>query len=97
MVTEGVVGEISVTQNGGHLTISLENLSIFVPAQIAEGLQVQQGDLIRVYGVVQTYHGKKEIILGSKDDIRIIPELTGKKCRVRMNMGPIKIDQDFPA
>ena len=76
VVTEGVVGQISVTQNGGHLTISLENLSIFVPAQIAEGLQVQQGDLIRVYGVVQTYHGKKEIILGSKDDIRIIPELS---------------------
>ena len=73
VVTEGVVGQISITQNGGHLTIYLENLSIFVPAQVAEGLQVQKGDLIRAYGIVQTYHGKKEIILGSKEDIRIIP------------------------
>jgi DNA/RNA endonuclease YhcR with UshA esterase domain len=75
VVTEGVVGHI-VTQNGGHLTIYLENLSIFVPVQVADGLQVQKGDLIRAYGVVQTYHGKKEIILGSKDDIRIIPAVS---------------------
>lgn len=76
VVTEGVVGQTSVTQNGGHLTIYLEDLSIFVPAQVAEGLQVQKGDVIRAYGIVQTYHGKKEIILASKDDMRILPAVS---------------------
>jgi DNA/RNA endonuclease YhcR with UshA esterase domain len=72
VMTEGTVNQISVTQNGGHMTVYLENLSIFIPVQVSEGLQIQKGDTIRAYGIVQTYHGKKEIILGSKDDLRII-------------------------
>lgn len=71
VITEGTVGQISITQNGGHMTIYLENLSIFIPAQVAEGLQIQKGDSIKVLGIVQTYHGKKEIILGSKDDLKV--------------------------
>lgn len=71
VMTEGTVGKISITQNGGHMTVYLENLSIFIPVQVAEGLQIQKGDSIRVYGIVQTYRGKKEIILGSKDDLLI--------------------------
>jgi DNA/RNA endonuclease YhcR with UshA esterase domain len=72
VMTQGTVNQISVTQNGGHMTVYLENLSIFIPVQVSEGLQIQKGDTIRAYGIVQTYHGKKEIILGSKDDLRII-------------------------
>ena len=75
VMTEGTVGQISLTQNGGHMTLYLENLSIFIPVQVAEGIQIQKGDTIRAYGIVQTYHGKKEIILGSKDDLRIIPNV----------------------
>ena len=77
VVTEGIVGQISITQNGGHMTIQLENLSVFAPAQVAEGLQIQKGNSVRVYGIVQTYRGKKEIVLGSKDDIKILAAAAG--------------------
>jgi DNA/RNA endonuclease YhcR with UshA esterase domain len=75
---DGTVGQISIL-TGGHMAVQLENLSVFIPAQVAEGLRIQKGDSIRVYGIVQTYHGKKEVILGSKDDIRIVTGPVGKK------------------
>ena len=78
VVTEGTVDQISI-MTGGHITVKMENLSVFVPVQVAEGLLIQKGDSIRVYGIVQTYHGKKEIILGSKDDIRVVTGQSGKK------------------
>jgi DNA/RNA endonuclease YhcR with UshA esterase domain len=75
---EGTVGQINIL-TGGYMAVQLENISVFVPAQVAEGLRIQKGDSIRVYGIVQTYHGKKEVILGSKDDIRIVTGPLGKK------------------
>jgi DNA/RNA endonuclease YhcR with UshA esterase domain len=48
----------------------VNNLSVFVPAQIAQGIIVQKGDRILVYGLVQTYRGKKEIVVNSAGDIR---------------------------
>jgi DNA/RNA endonuclease YhcR with UshA esterase domain len=75
---EGTVGQINIL-TGGYMAVQLENISVFVPAQVAEGLRIQKGDSIRVYGIVQTYHGKKEIILGSKGDIRIVTGSIGKK------------------
>jgi DNA/RNA endonuclease YhcR with UshA esterase domain len=75
---EGTVGQINIL-TGGYMAVQLENISVFVPAQVAEGLRIQKGYSIRVYGIVQTYHGKKEIILGSKDDIRIVTGSIGKK------------------
>jgi hypothetical protein len=45
----------------------------------AEGelvLTLQKGDSIFVYGVVQTYRGKKEIVVSSGKDISFIPVYT---------------------
>jgi hypothetical protein len=70
----GMIDRIVITQNGGHMNVYIDIITIFVPAQVAQGLILQKGDTISVYGVVQTYQGKKEIVVNSGQDIVVIPE-----------------------
>ena len=70
---EGTVNKITI-MNGGHMMILAGNNSIFVPAQVAQGMKIQTGDTIMAYGIVQTYHAKKEIAVGSLDDIHLVPK-----------------------
>jgi DNA/RNA endonuclease YhcR with UshA esterase domain len=69
----GIVEQISYTTNGGHMNVYLNTTTIFIPAQIAQDLILNKGDSISVYGVVQTYRGKKEIVISSIKDIFVIP------------------------
>jgi DNA/RNA endonuclease YhcR with UshA esterase domain len=73
VVVEGQIDQISLTRNGGHMTVLVNNLSIFLPAQVVQDVSLQKGDRISVYGIVQTYRGKKEIMVNAADDIHIIP------------------------
>jgi DNA/RNA endonuclease YhcR with UshA esterase domain len=70
---EGTIDQITLTKSGGHMTVSVNNLSIFLPAQVVQALSFQKGDTISVYGIVQTYNGKKEIVVSSAEDVRVNP------------------------
>jgi len=41
--------------------------------QVVQVVSLQKGDRISVYGIVQTYRGKKEIVVNAAEDIRILP------------------------
>lgn len=69
---QGKIDQIAFTQSGGHMIVTIHNLSIFVPGQVAQGMSLQKGDSISVYGIVQTYRGKKEIVINSAEDIRVV-------------------------
>jgi len=73
----GIIDQIIITKNGGHMNLYIDAITIFVPAQIAQELTLQKGDSITVFGVVQTYRGKKEIVISSGKDISVIPVYTG--------------------
>lgn len=73
VVVEGQIDQISLTKSGGHMTVSVNNLSIFLPVQVVQVVSLQKGDRISVYGIVQTYRGKKEIVVSSAEDVRILP------------------------
>jgi uncharacterized SAM-binding protein YcdF (DUF218 family) len=73
VVVEGQIDQILLTKSGGHMTVSVNNLSIFLPAQVVQVVSLQKGDRISVYGVVQTYRGKKEIVVSAAEDVRILP------------------------
>jgi DNA/RNA endonuclease YhcR with UshA esterase domain len=68
---EGTVDRAEVLANGGHLVLQVKNLSVFIPSQAAQNLTLHEGDIISAYGTVQTYRGKKEIVVNSRDDIRV--------------------------
>ena len=73
VVVEGQIDQIALTNSGGHATVSVNNLSIFLPAQVIQTVSLQKGDRISVYGVVQTYRGKKEIVVNAAEDVHILP------------------------
>lgn len=73
VVVEGQIDQITLTNSGGHATMRVNNLSIFLPAQVIQVVSLQKGDRISVYGVVQTYRGKKEIVVNAAEDVRILP------------------------
>jgi DNA/RNA endonuclease YhcR with UshA esterase domain len=50
----------------------MNNLSIFLPAQVVQAISLQKGDTISVYGIVQTFRGKKEIVVSGAEDVRIL-------------------------
>jgi len=73
VIVEGQIDQITLIKNGGHMTLNVNNLSIFLPAQVVQAVSLQKGDRISVYGVVQTYRGKKEIVVSAAEDVRILP------------------------
>jgi DNA/RNA endonuclease YhcR with UshA esterase domain len=69
----GTIDHLVITQNGGHMNVFIESVTIFIPAQVVQELTLQKGDVISVYGIVQTYRGKKEIVVNSAQDISVVP------------------------
>ncbi|WAC05454.1 MAG: hypothetical protein OS112_02165 [Methanoregula sp.] len=70
----GMVDHLVLTKNGGHLVMQVENTSVFIPGQVASGMTVRSGDNISVRGIVQTYQGKKEVVVRSGSDISFLQE-----------------------
>jgi DNA/RNA endonuclease YhcR with UshA esterase domain len=69
---EGTVDQVALTRTGEHMILQINNLTIFIPAQVARDLAVKKGEIISVYGIVETYRGKKEIMVNSVEDIRFV-------------------------
>jgi DNA/RNA endonuclease YhcR with UshA esterase domain len=72
VIVKGSIDRVVYTQTGGHVNLYVNNITIFVPAQVAQELTLRRGDSISIYGVVQTYRGEKEIVVSSKKDIALI-------------------------
>ena len=71
---DGTIDQATVLKNGGHVILTVRNTSVFIPAAVAGDRSFVKGARISLYGTVQTYEGKKEIMIGSPEDIRQIPE-----------------------
>jgi DNA/RNA endonuclease YhcR with UshA esterase domain len=70
---EGQIDRITLTNSGEYATMSVNNLSIFLPARVVQEVSLQKGDRISLYGIVQTYRGKKEIVVSAPEDVQILP------------------------
>ncbi|MGA2161971.1 MAG: hypothetical protein ABSG28_07240 [Methanoregula sp.] len=68
----GVIEQATVLKNGGHVLLTIDNVTVFVPATVAGDRSFAQGTTVSLYGTVQTYQGQKEILVSSTDDIREI-------------------------
>lgn len=73
-VMTGTVTKAANTRTGGHLMLTIDNTSVFVPNGALENPETLNGHAVSVIGTVQTYHGKKEIIIERSDDIAIHPQ-----------------------
>lgn len=71
VVIEGTVSRVTLIENGGHLSLLVANTTIFIPASAAGGLVIHRNDTVRAFGIVETYHGKKEIVISTAGDLLI--------------------------
>jgi hypothetical protein len=71
VIVEGTVERAMLIENGGHLLLRVDNLTVFIPSGIAQNLSVHNGDTIFAYGIVQTYRGNKEVVINAADDLHI--------------------------
>jgi hypothetical protein len=68
----GIIDQATVLKNGGHVLLTINNVTVFVPANVAGDRSFTKGTAVSLYGTVQTYQSKKEILISSADDIREI-------------------------
>lgn len=64
----GTVEDITFTRTGGHLILNISGTTVFIP-EGGGGLELLRGDNVTVRGIVDTYAGKKEIIVNDPADI----------------------------
>ena len=76
VIAAGTIDRLVITQNGGHMNVYTDSFTIFIPSRVVQELTLQKGDVISVYGVVQTYRGKKEILVSSAQDVSVAPVKT---------------------
>jgi len=65
----GMIDHLVITKTGGHVIFQINNVSVFIPGQSASDITLHTGENISVVGIVQTYQGKKEVVVQSGSDI----------------------------
>jgi len=73
VTAHGTIDQVTITKNGGHILLKIDNVTVFIPAQVTGSVSYAKGQNVTLYGTVQTYRGEKEIIVGSADDISLLP------------------------
>ncbi len=68
---EGVVFDTKITSTGGHLIVNVSCIDVFVPNGGSESV-LRPEDRVRVVGIVNTYAGKKEIVVNGMHEITIM-------------------------
>ena len=69
----GTLDQATVLKNGGHVLLTVKNVTVFIPVTVAGDRSFVKGTNITVFGTVQTYQGKKEIMVSAVEDLRTIP------------------------
>jgi len=70
---QGTVERVTVTQSGNHFILTVDGITVFVPAAARGDLPVLEGDRVVVLGTVRIYQGEKEIVVQAKEDLRVLP------------------------
>ena len=71
VLLEGRIEGIQKTSTGGHLILTVNSTMVFLPEDVAVGLELQKDENVTIYGVTQTYRGKREVVVTSAADIQV--------------------------
>jgi hypothetical protein len=78
---QGPVQKITPTTAGGNLILDMGFVVVFIPSPAAGLIEISPGDFIHVYGTVQIWKGKREILVKDPADIIILTGSQGKNLR----------------
>jgi len=68
----GIVQKISPTATGGNLILDMDGVTVFIPSPASSLVEVTQGDLVRLFGIVQIWKGKREILVRDPGDLTVL-------------------------
>lgn len=71
VLLEGRIEDIQTTSTGGHLILTVNGTMIFLPENVAATLEFGENESVTLYGTVQTYRGKREVVVNSARDIQV--------------------------
>ncbi|HWQ67430.1 MAG TPA: hypothetical protein VN372_11235 [Methanospirillum sp.] len=77
---QGVISHITETRTGGSLILELSGTVVFI-SPAPQDLLIAQEDSIRVFGIAQTYKGKREIMVSDPADVVVLERSQGKNLR----------------
>ena len=75
VVLNCTIDRITTTSSGGHRSVECGGVPVFLLSQAAADVTLRKGDSVTFYGIVQTYRGKKEIVINDARDIVVNREL----------------------
>ncbi len=69
VVLNGTVDDARTTAQGGHVILSINGTTVFIPRQAADGRAFVKGDILAVTGTLELYEGSREVVPARPDDI----------------------------
>jgi len=72
VLLEGTIDGIRETSTGAHLILTVNGTPVFLPQNVAAGLEFHENENVMLYGIVQTYRGAREVVVASAGDIRVM-------------------------
>jgi DNA/RNA endonuclease YhcR with UshA esterase domain len=72
VILKGRIETVTETSTGGHLILTVNGTPVFLPQNVAAGLELTKDENVTLYGVVQTYRGKREVVVPSAADLRVL-------------------------
>ena len=72
VILDGRIEAVTETSTGGHLILTVNGTPVFLPQNVAAGLELREDENVTLYGVVQTYRGKREVVVSSAADLRVL-------------------------
>lgn len=76
---QGIVQQVTPVSSGARI-LTVSGVPVFL-SSAAGGVQVQAGDQVVVYGKVQVFKGKREILVSDQADIEVTAGSQGKNLR----------------
>jgi len=72
VLLEGKIESIKETSTGGHLILTVNGTRVFLPSNVAAGLDLHENESVSMYGLVQTYRGEREVVVNAAGDLEVL-------------------------
>lgn len=69
---QGIVLKATPTTSGGNTILDVEGVQVFIPGSAAGKVEVTAGDKVLLFGIVQIWKGKREILVKDPEDLTIL-------------------------
>ncbi len=77
VVLNGTVDDARTTAQGGHVILSINGTTVFIPQQVVAGRAFIKGDSLSVTGALELYEGTREVVPERPEDIIVLVRAPG--------------------